>query len=73
MNKLVILGTSTNVSDITHENTHMVLAGEDRMVLIDGPATNRWKTLTRNQCKWGSYRRNILKITKIDGKNIHIN
>jgi len=38
MTKLVILGTSTNVPDATHENTHMVLVGEKRMVLIDGPA-----------------------------------
>lgn len=38
MTKLVFLGTATNVPDATHENTHMVLVGEDRMVLIDGPA-----------------------------------
>ena len=37
MPKLVILGTSTNVPDETHENSHMVLVGEDRMVLFDGP------------------------------------
>ncbi|MCB2180169.1 MBL fold metallo-hydrolase [bacterium] len=38
MTKLVILGTSTNCPDADHENTHMVLVGESRMVLIDGPA-----------------------------------
>lgn len=38
MTKLVILGSSTNIPDATHENTHMVLVGENRMVLIDGPA-----------------------------------
>ena len=38
MAKLIILGTSTNIPDATHENTHMVLVGADRMVLIDGPA-----------------------------------
>lgn len=38
MPKLVILGTATNVPDETHENTHMALFGENRLVLIDGPA-----------------------------------
>jgi ribonuclease Z len=37
MPKLIILGSSTNVPDIHHENTHMVLVGDDHMVLIDGP------------------------------------
>jgi ribonuclease Z len=39
MPKLIILGTATNVPDETHENSHMVLVGEDRMVLIDGPGS----------------------------------
>ncbi|MFC1936127.1 MBL fold metallo-hydrolase [Chloroflexota bacterium] len=39
MPKLVILGTATNVPDEQHENTHMVLVGEERMVLIDGPGS----------------------------------
>lgn len=38
MSKLVFLGTATNVPDANHENTHMVLAGKNRLVLIDGPA-----------------------------------
>lgn len=37
MAKLIILGTATNIPDATHENTHMVLVGDERMVLIDGP------------------------------------
>jgi len=37
MPKLIILGSSTNVPDIHHENSHMVLVGDDHMVLIDGP------------------------------------
>ncbi|MEK6221712.1 MAG: MBL fold metallo-hydrolase [Chloroflexota bacterium] len=36
MPKLVILGTSYAVPDIDHENTHMVLVGDERMVLVDG-------------------------------------
>ena len=38
MSKLIFLGTATNIPDISHENTHMVIAGENRMILIDGPA-----------------------------------
>lgn len=37
MPKLFILGSSTNIPDEHHENTHMVLVGQDRMILIDGP------------------------------------
>jgi len=37
MLKIVILGTATNIPDADHENTHMVLISDDRMVLIDGP------------------------------------
>jgi ribonuclease Z len=37
MPKLVLLGTATNVPDEKHENTHMVLVGSNRTVLIDGP------------------------------------
>jgi ribonuclease Z len=37
MPKLIILGSSTNIPDEYHENTHMVLVGDDHMVLIDGP------------------------------------
>jgi ribonuclease Z len=35
MPKLIILGTSNAVPTEGHENTHMVLVGSDRMVLID--------------------------------------
>jgi len=38
MTKMIILGTATNIPDAEHENTHLVLVGEERMVLIDGPA-----------------------------------
>jgi ribonuclease Z len=37
MPRLVFLGTATNIPDEKHENTHMVLVGDQRMVLIDGP------------------------------------
>jgi ribonuclease Z len=35
MLKLIFLGTSNAIPDETHENTHMVLVGETRTVLID--------------------------------------
>jgi ribonuclease Z len=37
MAKLIFLGTSNAISDKNHENTDMVLVGEERMVLIDCP------------------------------------
>ena len=35
MPKLIILGTSNAIPDENHENTHMLLVGEQRIVLID--------------------------------------
>ncbi|MGI5816610.1 MAG: right-handed parallel beta-helix repeat-containing protein [Armatimonadota bacterium] len=40
------------------------------VVFIEGPATDRWKELTRNACPWGSYRRNIIEITAVEGNTI---
>ena len=37
MAKLIFLGTSNAISDASHENTHMVVTGEKRVVLIDCP------------------------------------
>ena len=37
MAKLIFLGTSNAISDENHENTHMVVVGEKRTVLIDCP------------------------------------
>ena len=37
MLKLIFLGTSNAISDAKHENTHMLLVGGQRMVLIDCP------------------------------------
>ncbi len=42
-------------------------------VLIEGPATERWKKLTQNKCRWGTYRRNILEITAVEGKAVALN
>ncbi len=35
MAKLIFLGTSNAIPDETHENTHMVLVGKERTILID--------------------------------------
>ena len=37
MEKLIILGTSNAIPGENHENSHMVLVGEQRTVLIDCP------------------------------------
>jgi hypothetical protein len=41
-------------------------------IFIDGPATKRWKDLTRNACQWGAYRNYAAVITGIKGKAISI-
>ncbi len=35
MAKLIFLGTSNAIPDENHENTHMVVVGKQRIVLID--------------------------------------
>lgn len=42
-------------------------------ILIDGPATDRWKELTKNACKWGTYRRYEVIIEDIQGNTITLN
>jgi hypothetical protein len=42
-------------------------------IMIDGPATERWKKLTKNACLWGLYRMYQLVITGIEGNTVSIN
>ena len=42
-------------------------------ILVDGPATARWKGLTKNACKWGAYRRYAVIVKNISGHTITIN
>jgi hypothetical protein len=42
-------------------------------IFIDGPATERWKTLTQNACLWGSYRQYEVIVSDIKDKTISIN
>jgi hypothetical protein len=48
------------------------LAPGDRLFL-DGPATERWKTLTRNACQWGAYRQARLVVERIEGNRVFLN
>lgn len=41
-------------------------------ILIDGPATQRWKELTKNACRWGTYRRYEVLIESIEGNSVAI-
>ncbi|MHC4742064.1 MAG: right-handed parallel beta-helix repeat-containing protein [Planctomycetota bacterium] len=41
-------------------------------IVIDGPATERWKKITQNACKWGYYRYNALVIEGVEGNTIKI-
>ena len=42
-------------------------------IFVDGPATKRWKTLTKNACQWGSYRQYEVVISDIKGNTVTIN
>jgi len=42
-------------------------------IVIEAPATDRWKTLTKNACKWGLYRLYELVVTNIEGDTITVN
>lgn len=53
------------------ENTAGLNVGD--CILIEGPATERWKKLTKNACKWGSYRLYEVIISDIKNKTISIN
>ena len=47
------------------------LAAGDR-IRIEGPATPRWKALTKNACLWGLYRRYELRVERVEGDTIHV-
>ncbi len=42
-------------------------------IMIEGPATERWKSLTRNACKWGTYRMYELVVTGVEGNTVSVN
>jgi hypothetical protein len=53
------------------ENTKGLRVGN--CLYIEGPATERWKKLTKNACLWGMYRCYEVIIEKIEGNTITIN
>lgn len=55
---------------LTLESTDALQAGDQ--IIIDGPATERWKTLTRNRCPWGVYRRYALVVESVQGNRIAV-
>ena len=50
------------------ESAQGLAAGD--CLFIEGPATDRWKSLTRNACLWGAYRRYETTVTKVDGNTV---
>ena len=52
-------------------STEGLAAGD--CIMIEGPATDRWKKLTKNACLWGTYRIYELVVTGVEGKTVSIN
>ncbi|MBI2298802.1 MAG: right-handed parallel beta-helix repeat-containing protein, partial [Armatimonadetes bacterium] len=55
-------------TSLTLESVAGLSAGD--WVVIEGPATARWKVLTKNACQWGAYRRNVLAIAAVEGNRV---
>ena len=56
---------------LTLESSEGVEPG-DRL-FVDAPATERWKTLTKNKCQWGAYRQTRVVVESIEGNRVTIN
>jgi len=56
---------------LTLQSTEGLQAGD--CIRIEGPATERWKKLTKNACLWGTYRMYELIVTGIEDKTVTIN
>ncbi|MFP4057268.1 MAG: right-handed parallel beta-helix repeat-containing protein [Candidatus Brocadiia bacterium] len=41
-------------------------------LVIDAPATERWKKLTRNRCPWGAYRRYEAVVERVEGREVRL-
>ncbi|MBM4049689.1 MAG: right-handed parallel beta-helix repeat-containing protein [Planctomycetes bacterium] len=53
---------------LTLEKAEGLAAGD--CLFIDGPATPRWKQLTKNACQWGSYRNYEVVVAKVEGNTV---
>lgn len=40
------------------------------LIFLEGPATPRWKELTRNRCPWGSYRQYVAEVAQVEGTRL---
>ncbi len=47
------------------------LAPGDR-IHVEAPATERWKTLVRDACKWGRYREYELQVETVEGEKVTV-
>jgi hypothetical protein len=41
-------------------------------LFLEAPATERWKTLTRNACRWGSYRCYAVRVVQVQGDRVRL-
>jgi len=57
--------------ELVLENTEGLQAGD--AIVLEGPATERWKELTRNACQWGTYRRYEFRIESVEGNRVRLN
>lgn len=54
--------------NLTLKSGHNIQAGD--RISIHAPATERWNKLVRNSAPWGDYRRNISRVTRVDGDTV---
>ncbi|MCE5238818.1 hypothetical protein LLH23_10045 [bacterium] len=54
--------------DIRVKDASSFRAGD--CIVVDGPATERWKKLTRNACLWGTYRRYFVRVKSVAGNTL---
>jgi hypothetical protein len=52
------------------ESTEGLAAGDK--LFLDGPATERWKQLTQNACRWGSYRCYAVRVVQVQGDRVRL-
>jgi len=57
--------------EVTLAADHDLKAGDP--IFLRAPATERWKKLTQNDCRWGSYRDYYFVVEKVDGRKIRLN
>lgn len=57
--------------ELTLENVAGLKPGD--AIELEAPATQRWNTLVRNACQWGTYRCNQFRIEAVEGNRIGLN